>query len=255
MRSTEEFERLENTTLRGNILYLLTDAILSGRITPGERLNESRLARELQVSRAPIREALHQLEEQGLVRNNPRRGMSVVNLKEQDVQKINSVRLVLESEALRLCRANLNRKNEIRLLKLIKKMQRADMRGGGEDPPELNQLDLEFHRTLWNLAGNEYLERTLNGLIQPLFIHAVITAMAYRNFSLSESHTPLLQFAQGRINRPAEELVMEHLSLGWSQPGSFSSFAPRVSSHVDYFPSRDLTHARRLLRKRRRRLK
>src|SRR5262245_57425613 len=85
-------------TLKDQAVEMLTDAILGGKIRPGERLNESQLARDLHVSRAPVREALQQLQEQSLIANLPRRGMFVVSLNEEDTQKINSLRIVLEAE-------------------------------------------------------------------------------------------------------------------------------------------------------------
>jgi DNA-binding GntR family transcriptional regulator len=87
MQDLAAFIPMRHTTLRGNVAELLFDAILSGKIRSGERLNETELARQLQISRAPIREALHQLQEQGIVVNNPRRGMYVVSLSETDVRK------------------------------------------------------------------------------------------------------------------------------------------------------------------------
>ena len=68
------------TTLKSHILRLLRQAILSGRYPPGSRLNESQLAREFSISRIPIREALMQLQESGLVTNHARRGMFVTRL-------------------------------------------------------------------------------------------------------------------------------------------------------------------------------
>ncbi len=69
-------------TLKEDIAELLANSILSNKFQPGQRLNESELARQLKVSRAPIREALQQLQEQGLIIQNPRRGMFVVILKD-----------------------------------------------------------------------------------------------------------------------------------------------------------------------------
>src|SRR5258708_2098226 len=86
-------------TLKDTAAGLLTEKILSGKIAPGERLNESQLSRQFRISRAPIREALQQLLEQGLVMNITRRGMFVVSLDSEDIQKINSLRLILEAEA------------------------------------------------------------------------------------------------------------------------------------------------------------
>lgn len=135
------------------IVKTLKEAILSSQIKPGERLNESELARQFQIPRAPIREALQQLEEQGLVFSHPRKGMFVVSLEEADKQKINSVRLVLEAEALRLCQSNLSPEGERLLAQSIEKMERQ-----GEGPADQQwRLDLEFHQTLWKLCGNEFL--------------------------------------------------------------------------------------------------
>ncbi|MGA8266797.1 MAG: GntR family transcriptional regulator, partial [Candidatus Acidiferrales bacterium] len=92
---------LDTRTLKEQVVRLLRTAILSGKISAGGRLNESQLARELGVSRVPIREALQQLEQQGLVVNVPRRGKFVISLSDEEIQKINSLRLILEAEALR----------------------------------------------------------------------------------------------------------------------------------------------------------
>jgi DNA-binding GntR family transcriptional regulator len=95
---------LPSSTLKAVLITRLRDAILGGVYKPGERLNESKLSREFNVSRIPIREALALLQEQGLVMNHPRRGMFVNSLTEEDVQKINGLRIILEAEALKLAR-------------------------------------------------------------------------------------------------------------------------------------------------------
>ena len=123
MEESAMFVPMRLTTLRGNVAELLFDAILSGKIKSGERLNESELARQLQISRAPIREALHQLQEQGVVVNNPRRGMYVVSLTQEDVRKINRIRLLLEAEALELCKANFDADLDKKLTRMVEKME------------------------------------------------------------------------------------------------------------------------------------
>src|SRR5690606_22356252 len=95
------------STLRSHVLKQLRAHIVSGHYKPGERLNESRIARKLNISRIPIREALSQLQEQGLVTSHERRGMFVTKLSDQEVQQINSLRMVLEAEAMRLARARM----------------------------------------------------------------------------------------------------------------------------------------------------
>src|SRR6476646_6240553 len=95
------------TTLRAHVVKILSAGILSGKYKPGDRLNESQIARELNISRIPVREALSQLQEQGLVQNRQRRGMFVTHIGTQEVDQIFAVRLLLEGEALRLARIHM----------------------------------------------------------------------------------------------------------------------------------------------------
>src|ERR1022692_1265403 len=105
MPDLQQVIELPSITLKAHLVERLRDSIVSGIYKPGARLNESKLARQFSVSRIPVREALMQLQEQGLVMNHPRRGMFVNSLCEEDTQKINSIRIILEAEAMKLCRA------------------------------------------------------------------------------------------------------------------------------------------------------
>src|SRR5580693_7563014 len=75
------------TTLRTHVVQRLREDILSGRYKPGDRLNESSIAREFQMSRIPVREALFELREVGLVMSRERRGMFVTSLSDEEVQQ------------------------------------------------------------------------------------------------------------------------------------------------------------------------
>jgi len=219
---------LKPTTLREDIAELLAEAILTGKLKPGDRLNESALARQWQVSRAPIREALQQLEERGLVINRPRRGMFVVSLDEEEVRKINSLRLVLEAEALRLCRLRATPQVVRRLQQLAEKMERSP----GSPAVEATQLDLEFHRTIWSHSGNEYLERMLASLTAPLFAYSLLTKpKAEKMRIILDSHRPLADYIAGKLKRSADDVIYDHLALRWSEPDKFASrrLAPRGS--------------------------
>lgn len=215
MQDLAAFVPMRHTTLRGNVAELLFDAILSGKIKSGERLNETELARQLQISRAPIREALHQLQEQGIVVNNPRRGMSVVSLSETDVKKINNIRLILESEALELCKANFDAQLEKKLTQMVEKME-------GMNPGPITQsapLDLEFHRTIWTHSGNGYLARILTSLTAPLFAFAAESLRkGQRRQSALRYHRPFLDYLQGKSNQSAREVILAHLNLGYDHP-------------------------------------
>jgi DNA-binding GntR family transcriptional regulator len=219
MPNLEALTPLKSATLRENVAEVLINAILSGKFKPGDRLNESELGRQLKVSRAPIREALHQLQEQGLVTNQPRRGMFVVSLSDVDIQKINSLRLILESEALVLCRKRLTPANERKLIQQLEKMERTT------SALEAMRLDLAFHRTIWSLTGNEFLERTLSSLTASLFAYSLVKKPPEEQTRMIlDSHRPLLEFIQGQGSaREAYGVMMGHLSLRWGAPDVYSS--------------------------------
>ncbi|MGH9397253.1 MAG: GntR family transcriptional regulator [Terriglobia bacterium] len=208
-------------TLKDRTSSLVTNAIISGQIKPGERVNESYLARQLHISRAPVREALQQLQEQGLIISIPRRGMFVVSLKPEDIQKINSLRIVLEAEALRLARQHASPQAADKLIHKVKELELL------KNAPWAEQVaaDAEFHQAIWALSGNEYLEKILNGLTMPLFAHAMLKFIQSKTNPISlDPHRPLLDFVLGTSKQSPEELMLTHLSLRWEEPSKFLSF-------------------------------
>ena len=216
-------ERMDVRTLKEQVVKLLRGAILSGKIKTGERLNESELARDLGLSRIPVREALQQLQQQGLVVDVPRRGKFVINLSDEDIQKINSLCLILEAEALRLCRAKISAEGLNILAALVDKMEHS--REASEI--EASALDIEFHRIVWRHTGNEYLAQTLEGITIPLFAHRVLWRLNREMLGwasiLPNQHRMLLEFLRGKSNKSAEEVMLEHLSYRYNQPERFSS--------------------------------
>lgn len=210
------------TTLKAYVYNMIREAIVSGRYKPGSRLNESQLAREFNISRIPIREALMQLQEHGLVMNHERRGMFVTELTEEDVQRINSLRVVLEAEALKLARARMTRQIAARLTSLVEQMEKA------ADNSEMDSaaIDLEFHRTIWEAAGNPYLSKTLDSLSTVLFAHTALENVSKdaMNWRLNH-HRGLLDVALGKSDASPEQAVIEHLRMHYQEPERFSSYA------------------------------
>lgn len=219
------------TTIKAHLVAALRQAIISGKFKPGDRLNESKLAREYGVSRIPVREALQQLQEQGLVMNHPRRGMFVNTLSDEDCQKINSLRVVLEAEALRLCHARLTAASEKKLRSFVDQME--NWREGSEI--DAAALDLEFHRAIWNMSGNPYLEKVLNSLVPVLFAHQALeyTSHNEKRWPLNH-HRQLLDVILGNSTQTAETAMISHLRVRYTNPERFSSlaYAP-LKPHAD----------------------
>ncbi len=207
----------------------IREEILARRFKPGDRLNETVLAREFSASRILIREALMRLEEQGLAISQPRRGMFVNSLSEQETRQVSSVRLILEAEALKLCRARCAPPLIERMKKLLERMEAA----GAGSPWDAAEVDLEFHRTIWHFCGNDYLEKTLNSLCTVLFAHRALDAIGDDRLRwLLDHHRLLLDYIEGRSTLAAEEVVLRHLKNGYQDPEEFSSMAVEKLAHV-----------------------
>jgi DNA-binding GntR family transcriptional regulator len=207
------------STLRAHVVKVLSAGILSGKHKPGDRLNESQIARELNISRIPVREALSQLQEQGLVQNRERRGMFVTNIGQEEVQQISSLRFLLETEALRLAQKHMTPEALAALDRLVHQMDIWD-----GTLLEAAALDLEFHRTLWKAAGNPYLERMLNGLMVPLFAHKTLEHVTrdVRRWRLCH-HRILLDAVAGRSSDDPQAVLLTHMRMAHTEPERYST--------------------------------
>ena len=220
MADPQQVIELPSVTLKAHLVERLRDSIISGVYKPGARLNESKLARQFSVSRIPVREALMQLQEQGLVMNHPRRGMFVNTLTEEDTQKINSVRIVLESEAIKLCRAKLDSDMDSRLSGIVERME-AWNPGSELDGAA---LDLEFHRTVWSFSGNSWLEKSLNALVPAVMAHHALEGIGHElvRWRLNH-HRSLLDVIQRNSRQSPEEALLVHFRMAYNNPERFSS--------------------------------
>lgn len=212
--------KLSSATLKSSLVEKIRDGIVTQKYKAGDRLNETSLAREFNVSRIPVREALMTLQEHGLVMNQPRRGMFVNSLSELDTQQINGVRLVLEAEALKLCRAQITSEMVRHLGRLVTKMEKW------QSGPQLEaaDLDLEFHRAIWRYSGNSYLEKTLNSLSPVLFAHRALDGVSDEHLRwILGHHRLLLNVIEGNSQDSPEEAILAHLRRGYKNPERFSS--------------------------------
>src|SRR5439155_20626059 len=135
------------------------------------------------------------------VMNHPRRGMFVNMLNEEDCAKINSLRIILEAEALKLCRARFTAAYERHLASLLEKLE--NWQAGSEI--EAAALDLEFHRAIWNYSGNGYLEKILNSLVPVLFAHQALENISHVLLPLLlHHHLYLLAVVHGQYNKSTQ---------------------------------------------------
>jgi DNA-binding GntR family transcriptional regulator len=220
-------------TLKSRVVGTLRAAILSGRYMPGDRLNEAKLAHEFNISRIPIREALIQLQESGLVMIHEGRGLCVTKLSEEDIQRINSVRLVMETEAIWLARRNMTPQIAAQLEDVLARMEAAH-----DLLVEVAPLDIEFHRLIWAASGNPYLARTLDSLVAQLFAHKTLEHQVFAKTAPQKAreefrvwrvahHRELFDVLMGKTEADPEDAVLKHLRAGFDDPDRFSSLPIR----------------------------
>lgn len=143
-------------TLVDTIADVIRTSILGGRFAPGERLVEAELARELDVSRGPIREALAQLAKDGIVISVPRHGKFVQAFTPRFVDELYSLRRVLEPYAASLTIEKLDDAGRQRLEAAV--VQIADA-AAADDALLIARCDVGFHDLLFELADHALLQR------------------------------------------------------------------------------------------------
>lgn len=144
----------EYLPLRDVVFNTLRDAILTGKLVPGERLMENQLADKLGVSRTPVREALRMLELEHLVELVPRKGAQVLDMTEKDVVDILEVRGALEALAVRLACAKMTPEQIRRLAVLEEDFERAN---SVNDQEAVISIDEDFHDFIFAATQNDKL--------------------------------------------------------------------------------------------------
>ena len=150
-----QLQPLKVLNLREHIEGLVRGAILDGSFGAGERLVESAIAEQLNVSRAPVREALASLEREGVVVHVPRRGYSVIEFTDKDVQEIYSLRLLLETEALRRAMTRATEQELDSMERIVEALGQAALEQ--REPDRIVELDLSFHESLCRMADHSRL--------------------------------------------------------------------------------------------------
>ncbi|WCB93451.1 HTH-type transcriptional repressor RspR [Baekduia alba] len=153
MKATK-FPPLEPASLRQRASDALRSAIVGGRLKPGDRLKEVELAEELGISRAPVREALRQLEHEGLVVSLPYRATEVLGVSQEEVAEVLvPIRLTLESFAFRKAMPVLTEADFVVLEQLVEAMRVAGQRG---DLDALAEDDVRFHELVIERSGQPH---------------------------------------------------------------------------------------------------
>ena len=199
----------ESASLRAQVFRELEDAILSGTLKPGDTLAELKLSAQLGVSRTPVREAISQLELEGLVRSMPNRGAVVVGVSQQDMEDIYTIRTHIEGLAARWSAEKIE-PEELQELQNIVDLQEFYLKKG--DVLQVWQLDGRFHELVHDSCRSNPLRHTLTN-----FHHYIARArrLAVENperaaESVAE-HRAIVDAIAARAADQAENAMNEHI--------------------------------------------
>ena len=200
---------IESPNLRDRVYEILKKSIVFQEISPGEKIDEEAIAKQLGVSRTPIRETLCRLENEGIVKVVPRRGAFVVKHSREKITEILMVREVLEGFAARLAVDHVDGKLTDKMKSLFNQFSGSDIR---EQSKDYTQADLEFHNLIIKASRNDLLiniMNTLNDHIQMLRIQTV-SHEGRMEQSLVE-HFKIIQAMEQKDHSSAEYLMREHI--------------------------------------------
>jgi DNA-binding GntR family transcriptional regulator len=197
---------------RGEDAYQkLQAAIQSGALKPGTRLRESELAEWLNSSRTPVREALNRLQTEGLVAQEPRRGMIVAELDHNMVAELYVMREVLEGTAARLAARHAS-DVEISVLREVANRDKAT----NDDPVKLAKNNRLFHESLYRASHNRYLLKTLSMLRESMALLGQTTlSLPGRSKTAFEEHDALVSAIERHDAAAAEETSRAHIRAAY----------------------------------------
>ena len=189
----------------------LRDRLITLQIRPGEPIDDGQIARELEMGRTPVREALKRLEDDRLVIAYPRRGTFATSVDITDLAHINEIRLQLEPLAARRAAERATAVQRAELRELIARIEANDELSS--DRTDLMRLDLTVHRAIYRAAGNPHLEdvliryHNLATRIFCLFLGRLPNVVDHVN-----EHAPLLTAIVSGDGDRAAKLAREHVT-------------------------------------------
>jgi DNA-binding GntR family transcriptional regulator len=201
----------EPTSLSDEVADRLREAISNGALAPGARLVERELASQLGISRMPVREAIQQLVEEGLVMKEPRRGAYVHPYNDRELEEIYSLRVALEQFMVERVMAKWSPDHATRLQAIVDAMAESAQ---AADKRRVYELDNEFHEALWFMAEHRLLLEVISRLRARIsrFLQVAHESFSHeRLMEWSETHQQLVDVLSTGDVEQAKREISEHI--------------------------------------------
>jgi DNA-binding GntR family transcriptional regulator len=197
----------------GEAVYdALKVAIIKGDLPPGQRLIEHQLSLQLRTSRIPIREAIKQLEKDGLVEKPLKRGFVVKSVTKAEIEETFGIRAVLESYAAYLATERLT---DVLMGGLENTVQAYRGALASNDVEQMMTANAQFHEMIYKASGSEKLYTLINNFRDYIsrYRKTLLTTRDFAQMSL-EDHIRMLEAMNERDKEKVEELVRKHILRG-----------------------------------------
>jgi len=184
--------------------------ITRGFMEPGERIYANKIAKDLNVSRTPVRESLQKLSSEGFLKVTPNKAMVVAEVSLEDAKEVLQVRGVLEGLSAGICAKKINEKEIQKFEKIIQKMNIAVKKG---DLIDYCELDDNFHELILKICGNKRIMKireSLDNFIYRFRIKSLSVAGRIENSKIE--HKDILESLKQHDSEKAEKLSKEHMN-------------------------------------------
>ena len=206
----ENILKIEGYELLSQKVYqALKTEIIKGSLRPGTKLLEGKIAKQMKVSRTPIREALRELAAEGFVKISPNQGVVVSNASVEDVQEVLQIRGVLEGLAARLATKMIN---EEEIKELEKYQKRMGYYTNKDDVLAFSEMDAEFHELILNICGNNRLIQIRKNLSDQAHRYRIrsLSVPGRLKYSLKE-HQEIVEALKKKNPEQADRLSQKHI--------------------------------------------
>lgn len=194
---------------RDIVFEILRKAILNGLFSKGERIMETKIAEDLDISRTPVREAFRKLELEGLTEYYPKKGTIVKGITKEDIAEIYDMREVLEGLAVRLACKNIS---ETEMKNLKETLYNMEQHVNDKDDSLLYELHDKYNNIILNASKNKRLIESLLNLYEYItsFRKITLSRNERRTISLAE-HKRIAELIELKKPEQAEECCKEHI--------------------------------------------
>ncbi len=202
-------EVTDKYSLRGRVFNRIREDILSGHYKQNEELKENTIGLELGVSRTPVREALRQLELEGLVNIIPNKGAYVTGISEKDIHDIYVIRSYLEGLCARWACEHIN---DEKLQELEEVVYLSEFHSKKKHYDQVVELDNKFHELIYEASGSKILRHVLSDFHHYVQrIRKITLSNPERAENSNHEHTAILDAIRERNGELAETLAHEHI--------------------------------------------